>query len=995
MTLVHGRTGATLLACFLFLSCGGGSGGGGDDGGTNPPPPPPAADLVLLNENVVEDAANTSFVSAEDAYYAMVLLTRAAEDLHHNRLDDLAFTCSQSGTVTVSATDANGNGALGSGDRVAITYDACNGVASGPYELRLTEIAFDEGVITALSGEFSIDLTYLAGEAMTLTGSGVMAFTAPSSELRWLATGFRDDFVNGSYRESLTDARVQVVINEDSSYGFAFAGTVYSDAVGGLFEVRTGPPFRGESGQWPATGLLTATGRDDSEIRYLANGGSEFATYEVDADGNGVIDDLAEGVLWPEISSGVVFGADDDATLPPPPSGPNLVSRLIALGEPAKDLAVNASRGHVYVTVPGRDELLVISASTLEVLRRIHLGSRPAGLSVSPDEDEIFVGLAASGAIAILDSDSFVETRIEVGPALESSEVYKVVETQPGILYVSTGIPDSEGHIARVDRGSGVVTQIATTAFNEIELIADPARNLLYASDGIQAAEPTVYKLDAGAPGTPAPQAFVQTTGPGQFNRLSLSPSGLLIFVSSGHVLNTEDFSPASRITPGVPWASKNGTEVFVAFGERDLVIHSATTLREIDRLETDCWKASPQPDSRFGTAQRLMESPVNGQWLILGEEVLCVVDLLNPHVAPGTGDPGVLPEPLPTTAITATSVRWANMISDSEYDSVRQRLYVSLYSAQELVTVDAENLVILERQPIGHTARGLDLSPDGSTLAIMFNDNGHVAFKDLDSGVIETQDISALLGTANGHDVQWLDDDVLFATGSPECCEEPMTAHLVRVSRSDPGASRRSAGGLGDLWGSQLTISPDRHYLYLNRPQVGLLKLDLTQPDEPIVGSRATGGVPISISPDGAQIINGDGGVLRTSDLVQTGEITGMGRYLFSVDGTTIYSGWASALDVFDPATYQASERLEPTDNCQSSRQIHSSADGRVLVTAGDNSACFWRLDEPVMTTQVKARPHDAYVCGPACMLRNHRKNAGIDVRAAPQTRQGNDAAR
>ena len=179
----------------------------------------------------------------------------------------------------------------------------------------------------------------------------------------------------------------------------------------------------------------------------------------------------------------------------------------------------HASRGHIYVTVPSRDELLVISASTLEVLRRIHLGSRPSGLSVSPDEDEIFVGLAASGAIAILDADSFSETRIFVATELESSEVYKVVETEPGILYVSTGIPNSEGRIARVDRSSGVVTAIAATGFNEIELLADPARNLLYASDGIPAAEPTVRKLDAGAPGTPQPSAFVQTTGPGQFNR--------------------------------------------------------------------------------------------------------------------------------------------------------------------------------------------------------------------------------------------------------------------------------------------------------------------------------------------------------------------------------------------------------------------------------------------------------------------------------------------
>ena len=177
---------------------------------------------------------------------------------------------------------------------------------------------------------------------------------------------------------------------------------------------------------------------------------------------------------------------------------------------------------------------------------------------------------------------------------------------------------------------------------------------------------------------------------------------------------------------------------------------------------------AATRQSIRFRAA--VDESPVNGQWLILGEEVLCVVDVLNPHVAPGTGEPGVPPEPLPTTTITAASARWSNTMFDAEYDDVRKRLYVTLYSAQELVTVDAENFVILERQAIGHTARGLDLSPDASTLAIMFSDNGHVAFKDLDSGVIETQDISALLGTEDGFDVQWLTDDILFASANPEC---------------------------------------------------------------------------------------------------------------------------------------------------------------------------------------------------------------------------------
>ena len=921
----------------------------------------------------------------------MSVLTRAAEDLHHNQLVPLEFSCSESGFVTLTVNDRNGNDTLGTGDDVAITYESCNGVASGPISLRVTEIGFDSGIISMLSGDFSIDLTYWSSTEPTLTATGNMEFTATSLGITWLATDFRDDYISGTNRETLTDARVEVVFNESTAYSFAFSGMADSDAVGGSYEVGTETPFLGDGGQWPMTGGLTATGRDDSEIRYLANDGSEFATVEVDADGNGVIDDLAHGVEWTEISSGVVFGADGSG-VPPPPTGPNLLGRRIALSGTAEDLAVNASRGHVYVTIPEKHELLVFSASTLEVVRRIHLGSRPAGLSVSEDGDEIFVGLSASGAIAILDADSFVETRIVVAPALESAVVYKVVETAPGILYVSTGVPNSQGHIARVDRGTGAVTPIATTAFNEIELLADPTRNLLYVSDGDQAAEPTVRKLDAGAAGTPQLSAFSITTGSQQMDRLSLSPSGLLIYTASGDSFNTEDFTWSGRITSGVPWASNNGTEVMVARAERDIVIHSAETLREIDRLETDCW-SSPQPGFTFGQVQRLMQSPVNGQWLLLGDEVLCVVDLLNPHVPPGTGEPGVLPEPIPTTTITTGEARWGNTISDAEYDDVRKRLYVSLYSAQELVTVDAENFVILERQPLDHTVRGLDLSPDGSTLAMMFNDNGHIAFKDLDSGAIETQDISALLGTVGGFDVQWLDDDILFASADPPCCDEPMAAHLVRVNRSDPDASRRSAGGAGDLWAAELAISPDRHSLFLNRGSREVLKLDLTQVGEPVVAGYVepeTGGLSgggfsqPNISPDGQHIAYANQKVLKTSDLLQAGEIGWSARSLFSMDGTTIYGAIGEFIDRYDPLSFSALERLVPTGHCNTPWRFLTSADGRTLITAEQGGVCFWLLDQPV-TQAFKLKAHDPYTCGPACMMRNHARRSGVHMKVPP----------
>ena len=996
MTPIRARTSAILSCAFLLLSCGGG--GDGDDGGNNPPPPPPPSNLALLDDNVAEPAAETSLYSAEDGYYAMLLLTQAAQDLQRNQLDPLPYDCGQGGTVTLSANDSNDNGLLGSGDRVVITWDNCNLSASGSYLIEVANADFDSGVITALSGEFSMDITYHTGAEPTLDGSGDMEFAAAPDSLSWLATDFRVDWIDRTNRESLIDARIESLIDGNSGYSFAFSGTVESDAVGGAFEVATGPAFEGQGGQWPRTGMLTATGRDDSTLRYLADGASAFATLEVDADGNGVIDDVAQGIEWAEISSGVEFGIYGDPDVPTPPNGPDLIGRRIPLGGTAKDLAVNASRGHAYVTLPEQDELLVFSLSTLEVVRRVHLASQPAGLSVSPDGDEIFVGLSGAGTIAILDADSFAETRIFVAPELQSSSVYKIVETEPGILYASAGIADTWGNIVRVDRNAGTVTTITAQGFAEIELVADPTRKILFASDGAPADQPQFYKLDASVPATPSLQSFAITTGTDQMNRLSLNPAGNLMYASSGHVFDVLDLGVFGHITRGVPAASNNGTEALVALGERDLVIHSSATLQELDRLETNCWAPIDAPDhgNTFGQVQRLAQSSVNGQWLLLGEEVLCVVDLLNPDVPPGTGEPGVLPEPLPTVTMTTASVSWGNTISDVEYDDLRKRLYVSLYSVQELVTVDAENFTVLGREALGHTARGLDLSPDGSTLAIMFRDNGHIAFKDLASGTIETQDISSLLGTVNGYDVQWLDDDILFASADPECCEEPFDAFLVRVDRSDPGASRRSAGGVGDLWTAELAISPDRNFLYMGRGPSVLHKLDLTQAGEPIVRTRVDEPIGISsggftepdVSPDGAYITFDNRKVLRTSDLYEVGQVAGNSGARFAADGATIFSGTGDFIDRNDPTTFKAYERMEPSGNCDGGWKFLGSADGTRLITVDQTRACFWLLDQPVVAS-VKLKAHDSYVCGAACMLRKLRKEAEFARGTAPSLRR------
>jgi len=190
----------------------------------------------------------------------------------------------------------------------------------------------------------------------------------------------------------------------------------------------------------------------------------------------------------------------------------------------------------------------VFSATTLEVVRRVDLASRPAGVSVSADGSEIFVGLAGAGAIAILDADTFAESRIFVGAELGTSETYQVVETAPGILYVSTGLDLADGRVARVDRGTGVITPISTTGFAEIELLADPAHRALFVGDGLQAQAPTVRKVDARNAASPLLLSSTQEPIDPTY-RMSLDPAGARLYLAGGLVLATRDFSPERRIT--------------------------------------------------------------------------------------------------------------------------------------------------------------------------------------------------------------------------------------------------------------------------------------------------------------------------------------------------------------------------------------------------------------------------------------------------------------
>ncbi len=633
MKLALPHTGAILLA-MLLQSCGGGS---GDECNTDPC----VNILITLTPSNALTVGVQGFWLTESAFQVLSLLSEATLRLHQQSLVSQTYTCPGGGNVTLSAQDRDNNGILNAGDRVNITYAACDGSTSGTLDLELTLVEYDSGQIASLHGNATFDLDFPNLNQTTLTGSGPISHRISTSELFWQAPNVVETLSIGGRAES---ARIDVdktLTVPDERYTVRMSGVVDSASLGGRYvlTMNTPLPYVGDEHQWPESGQVIASGFNGTRAVYRTHDVSQgIAFYALDSDGDGDWDDLQAQIDWSELSNGVMFGIPGDRNIPPIPSpGTSVFGRRIALGAPGEGLAVDSARDRIYVTVPDRQELLVISAQTLEVVRQVELASRPNGLSLSADAGEIFVALGDAGSIAVIDADTFAVSSVFVATGLGNSGVHKVVETAPGVLYAAIGNPRANDRVVRIDRSSGSIMPVTLNGMTspEIELLADRGRGLLYVADGLGDSAPTIHKYD-----TDPQTAFVrgkQNRSMDVTHRLSIDPTGTRLYLSSGQILATSDFSQIGRITRGTPWASDNGTDVIVGTGEGVLHIHSAADLHEIVSLVTDC-ALTRESGELVTDVDRLVPSPVDGQWLLLGGDILCAVDLNNPTVPPGSG---------------------------------------------------------------------------------------------------------------------------------------------------------------------------------------------------------------------------------------------------------------------------------------------------------------------------------------------------------------------
>lgn len=296
----------------------------------------------------------------------------------------------------------------------------------------------------------------------------------------------------------------------------------------------------------------------------------------------------------------------------------SLIGVVIELGDIGFDMELDSLRQQLYVSVPVRNEVVIISTQSYEIIDRVIVGSRPHGIDLSLDGTLLFAALNEGGAVAYLDMESMEVTEIVVGAELGDYHAYDVVEAKSNRVFVSAN-PGSSGfaYIAMIKREQGnSVVRVADNRLIRVNPIFEesPDHQYLYVGDGFY--QNSLYKLQIISDGA----NIVLEDEHGSVSRtdhLEVNLDGSLIYLGSGQVLRTGSFIQAGLIGSGVPKLNNDGSLAYVGKEPNIIEIYDTTTFLKVDQLTTSC---------SFNEIQRIEILPNESGLFILGDDIVCFV---------------------------------------------------------------------------------------------------------------------------------------------------------------------------------------------------------------------------------------------------------------------------------------------------------------------------------------------------------------------------------
>ena len=943
------------ITCMAALAaCGGGGGGstGAAPAPAPPPPPPGPPPIALTLANYTGAASNAFQLATLSINFTLTGIAPVRALVDANIAQDGSGPCADGGSVATQVSDRDNNRVISNGDAVTIQFAKCatsGFVIDGTTNAEMQTVAVSAGgmhlVARITVTNLRFEPTSRPANAVTYDGTLNVDYVLMSGSDHYTLTNSTFTITDGAGHLTMANLNLDYLQDFDTfDFTLAFRGTVDSSSLGGTFTIASDAPFTGSIGNFPTTGRASLHGANATSATISEEGSAatdlNSVLLKVDTNGDGSADDTQANYNWSFLSGTQLFRPLRDNIETPPPSPtppPNAIAlkaRIIQLGGEGSDIETDAARGRLYISVPSRNEIVIVSTSTYQVADRIVVGSSPRGIDLSLDGATLYVANNTGGSISAINLATRAVQTFEVALEQGSAATYDIKEFAPGKIVV-TASPASSGFawVLQLDTATGARSRIANGFIfrSQPTLLLSPDRQFMYMS------EATLNKLDLTDPAAPIvlQSQFQSSQG------LALNQAGTRIVLETGQVLRTGSFIEDSRL-------NANGSPQFTTSFSDLFLVRDPTTIRDYDGFTLEPLRDYSTSCPNFALhGYRHVEA---GRWALLFGPTLCVVDTAAPATPPGQSGSPLLRAP-PTFLVAATSVELNAIGAAVVADDSRGVVYVSLPSTKEVIVIATSSGSVLTHIAVSGRPQGLALSADGATLYAALNDIGSVAYIDtLSRSVTTTVDIATELGDLGTWDVIETEPNRIFVSANPG---SGGIAYIVQIRRDQSNAASRVANSQIIRANPTFAASPDHSALFIGEgfsPE-SLYELDLTQPDAPLVARGEFGNLSgtgaIAASLDSKRVYLKSGQIVSAATLRQNSQI-GPGVALPSADGKSVFVGVApKTVQLYDAQTMTLTSTLRTSCRTSSITKL-ARATNRLLIL-GDDILCLVQVAAPI----------------------------------------------
>ena len=202
-----------------------------------------------------------------------------------------------------------------------------------------------------------------------------------------------------------------------------------------------------------------------------ASGATTSTSISVGANARGLAIDPSRGLMF-VANFGQASVSEVDLTT-------RTTTRNIAVGNGPMSVAVNPLTGKAYVTNSADNTVTVIDEATGTVLKTVGVGSNPRGIGVNPSTNTVYVANFYGGSVTVIDGQSDSVTKsIYTGGAIGVA-----VNPSTNLIFVST----FGGHSVVVLNGvSNSISKTISLADGPLGIAIDASSNLIYTANQLE-----------------------------------------------------------------------------------------------------------------------------------------------------------------------------------------------------------------------------------------------------------------------------------------------------------------------------------------------------------------------------------------------------------------------------------------------------------------------------------------------------------------------------